>query len=213
MLSRHFSHHNGECRCEIKTYCFAFLIGVLVFLFQLYGSHVSGSVALLADTFHVLIDALGHLLAVATAYLVLKFPQLEKKSRSVAGGLSALLLLIASLFIGYEAFGRLWNPVEINSKLLVIYALGGALGNAIVLWLVHSRTDHSVTKAALLRHILVDLGQSMVVVISGAILLIQPYVLRNALYLIDPSLSLLLAALTLFLGIKTGLESWKLFKS
>ena len=212
MVARHFRHTGGECRCEIKTYLIAAAIGIAVFIFELTGSYLSGSLALLSDTFHVFIDTAGHVIAIVTSYLISKKIFAEKQSRSFGGFISAALLLITSLIVGYEAVQRMIDPVMVNVGTLLLFAVGGALANGVVLWLVDSRTEPNITKTNLMRHIALDLGQSLIVIASGIILLVAGYY-NFSLPLIDPVLSMVLALFALVLSFKTAKEAWGLYKN
>ena len=208
MSQKHFSHPDERCCCEIKAYWVAFFIGILIFLFQLVGSYLSGSMALLADTFHVLVDSLGNLLAIWTAWIVLDKKYNEKNARAFGGFMSSFLLLATAIIIGKEGWERLLHPAQVRSGFLLLFAIPGAVGNAFAMSVILKRTEPSLTQSALMRHIGADLGQSLIVIVSGLILFFNP-----ALNIIDPVLSLLFALFTVFLAVKTAMASLKLLNN
>jgi len=91
---------------------------ILMFLLELIGGHISGSLALVSDAFHMLSDGASLIIAI----MALHFSQ--KKSDSslsygwqraeIVGGLiNAVILFTVCLFIIIEAFGRLLDPPTI----------------------------------------------------------------------------------------------------
>ena len=208
MSPAHFSHPNGECRCEIKTYWIAFGFGILVFSFQLIGSRLSGSVALLADTFHVLIDSLGHLLAIWTAWMVIDNKYPEKRVRAFGSFVSSLILLGTASVIFKEAGERLADPGEIKSNLILWFVIPGAIANGLSMLFIFKMVEPNITKTVLMRHIGVDLGQSLIVILIGLVLLLKPDWI-----LLDPILSLIFAMITVFLAIQTVLSGIKLLNN
>lgn len=172
------SHHFDDCRCtelercvcDLRRYWKVFKIAVAVFIFQLLGSLISGSLALLADTFHVGFHVLEFLLIVGIEYWVVKRSlsgRFEGGLR-LAGGLfgSVFLLATAGIIIG-EAISRLKSPPEIVGWLMMAVAIVGGLGN----WwqhkiLSHSESEH-ITQNWAEQHIWSDFLQSASVVLGG----------------------------------------------
>lgn len=133
-----------------------------------------GSVAVLADAVHQVVDAVGLVLALVAARLV----QAGATSRSTYGlgradALGALLsgsLLLASVgWIGWEAVERLGDPQEVAGLPVVAIGLVATSVNAGSLWLVGHHGAHLSLKAARL-HLLTDLAGSLVVVVTGVVL-------------------------------------------
>ncbi|MBI4992331.1 MAG: cation transporter [Candidatus Harrisonbacteria bacterium] len=208
MSPLHFSHSNGECRCEMKAYWIAFSIGIAIFFFQLIGAYLSGSVALLADTFHVFIDSLGHLLAIWTAWMVATKNYAGKRVRAFSSFISCLILLATAALIFREAGERMVDPIAVKSHLLLLFAIPGAVANGLSMIFIFKIVEPNITKTALMRHIGVDLGQSLVVILAGLVLILKP-----GWNLIDPILSLVFAAITVFLAIQTALSGIKLLNN
>ena len=122
--------------------------------------------------------------------------------------MSSFLLLATAIIIGKEGWERLLHPAQVRSGFLLLFAIPGAVGNAFAMSVILKRTEPSLTQSALMRHIGADLGQSLIVIVSGLILFFNP-----ALNIIDPVLSLLFALFTVFLAVKTAMASLKLLNN
>lgn len=172
----------ADCRCEERRYSRIFWITVLIATIQFVGSALSGSLALLADTLHVLLDGASALISVHVARQV-------RTHHDPAGfrirwmKRSAWLLLIALAWVAYEAIGRFRHPVPVNGWEVMPVAFIGMVLNAWQHRLVPH--DHSVTATAQRLHVLGDLGSSAMVLVGGGLML-----LTGRLW-IDPVLSLL----------------------
>lgn len=195
---------------ELKIYLIVFGIQILVFVFQLIGSYLSSSIALLSDTMHVLIDANSQLLAIATAFLVIKKIYPENKVRSISGFISAGMLAATAAFIGYEAIERLLNPAAVKISLMLLFVVPGAIANALSIMIVSVKQEGNITKTALLRHIAVDLGQSVIVILAGILMYLNPIWLAKLTsnsFLIDPVLSLIFTFFAFYLAYRTAKDA------
>lgn len=153
-----------------------------------------GSVVVLADALHQVVDAIG-LLTALFALVLLRRPATSSmsygwgKADALGGYTSGLLLLGSVVWIVYEATGRLFNPVEVDGTGVVLIGIAGIVVNGASV-LILGEGEHLSLRAARL-HLLVDLAGSVVVVLAG--LLLQG---TNFLW-IDPVASLLINALVL----------------
>jgi len=153
-----------------------------------------GSVVVLADALHQVVDAVG-LLTALVALVLLRRPASNAmsygwgKADALGGYTSGLLLLGSIAWVGYESIARLFNPVSVDGFGVVLIGMAGIVVNgASVLILGHG--EHLSLKAARL-HLLVDLAGSVVVVMAGLLLAGTSYTW------IDPVASLLVNALVL----------------
>lgn len=133
-----------------------------------------GSVAVLADAVHQVVDALGLVLALVAARLA----SVTVTSRSTYGlgradALGALLsggLLLASVgWIAWEAAGRLAEPRDVEGLPVIVIGLVATAVNAGSLVLVGHHGEHLSLRAARL-HLITDLAGSLVVVLAGVAL-------------------------------------------
>lgn len=198
MPYRHFNHSSNDCYCEIRTYQIVLVIGIAVCIFELIGSLLSGSVLLLSDTFHVLTDTIQTGIALLTALIVVKQRDSETNIRSLSGYISGILLVILGATIIREALEKILNPQPIKAGIMLSFAIVGAAANGWSLWLVHAYNERTITQRAAFRHLLVDLGQSLVVIAAGIFIACFQRGAR-----LDPFLSIVIAVYSFWLGYAT----------
>jgi cobalt-zinc-cadmium efflux system protein len=153
-----------------------------------------GSVVVLADALHQVVDAVG-LLTALVALVLLRRPATSSmsygwgKADALGGYTSALLLLASVAWILYESIERLFNPVEVDGGGVILIGIAGIIVNGASV-LILGEGEHLSLKAARL-HLLVDLAGSVVVVLAGVLLQGTTFTW------IDPVASLLINALVL----------------
>lgn len=174
----------------------AFALTTLAMFAEAAGGWFSGSLALLSDAAHMLIDSFALLLAWAGAHFA-KRPADTLRSFGYArlevlvGYTNALAQLALTVWILVEAFDRLRDPGPIQSGLMLTIASIGLIVNVIVLRVLggHAHDDLNVAGARL--HVIGDLLGSLGAVIA-AIVISQLGWLRA-----DPIVSVLVALLIL----------------
>lgn len=153
-----------------------------------------GSVVVLADALHQVVDAVG-LLTALVALVLLRRPATSSmsygwgKADALGGYTSGLLLLGSVAWVVYESAGRLFDPVEVDGGGVILIGIAGIIVNGASV-LILGEGEHLSLKAARL-HLLVDLAGSVVVVLAGVLLQGTDYTW------IDPVASLLINALVL----------------
>ena len=177
---------------------FAFALTTLMLIAETVGGFISGSLALLADAGHMLVDAAALMFAWLGAHYALR-PADALRSFGYArlevlvGYSNALVQFLLVAWIASEAVFRFASPSPILSGTMLIVALAGLFGNAIVLRsLSHGHDDLNIAGARL--HVLGDLLGSLGAV--GAALLVR---YRGWLWA-DPAVSILVSLLILRSG-------------
>lgn len=190
-----------DCHCEEKRYWGVLALAVVIFLVEILGGWWVGSLALQSDAFHVLIDAVSIFLGIITVYAVKGHNgDEEAKIRSISGDISAVLLMVAAVWILKEAYERMYHPVEILSGYMIAISFAGGLGNYLQHLRLesgghedHSHHDEHITHRAMSLHVLSDLMQSVAVVAGGVVIFFTGYTI------VDPILSVFVA-LYMFYG-------------
>lgn len=172
-----------NCWCEIKRYSLVFILAAIIFVVELVGGIISGSLALLADAGHVFTDAIAILVSIITAYFVKTKRWHEHSVRALGGYINALLLLGIAVWVGIEGMDRIDHPRDIASKTMITIALIGTLGNWMQYKILGTLEEEHVTHKAMNLHILSDLLQSVVVVLGGTLIYFTDK------HIIDPVLS------------------------
>lgn len=173
----------------------AFLLTLVILVVEVIGGWISGSLALLSDAGHVLTD----IAAIGLSWYAMK--QAEKPADRAmtfgyyrAGILAALLngitLILITIWILWEAYGRFHHPEHVTPTWMFISA---GVGLAMNLYLgLGMRHEEDVNVKSAVLHMLGDAAASAGVIIGGVIILFTKS------YVIDPVLSVLIALLIAF---------------
>lgn len=189
-------HVHGGVTGREKKLIFAFALTTVMMVVEAVGGFWSGSLALVADAGHMLIDALALLLAVAGAWFARR-PADARRSYGygrlevLAGFVNALTQFVLVAFIAYEAITRLFEPAHILSGMMLVVALIGLVVNVLVLSTLHGHAHDDVNLAGATLHVLGDLLGSVAAVVAA--LLVRWMGWNWA----DPVLSLLVSLLIL----------------
>jgi len=174
----------------------AFALTTLTMLAEAAGGWWSGSLALLADAGHMLVDALALLLALVGAWMAVR-PADARRSYGygrievLVGFVNALSQFVLVGWIVVEAIMRLRHPAPILSGVMLVVAVAGLLVNMLVLRALHGHAHDDVNMAGARLHVLGDLLGSLAAV--GAAVAIRWLGWLWA----DPVLSLLVSVLLL----------------
>src|SRR5574337_1811203 len=177
---------------------FAFALTCAMLVVEAIGGWWSGSLALLADAAHMLVDA-G---ALALAWVAAVFASRPADARRsfgyarlevLAGFVNALVQLLLVAGIVYEAIRRLLaiESIHIESGVMLVVAVIGLLVNAVVLRSLHGHGHDDLNTAGARLHVFGDLLGSVATV--AAALLVRYLGCEWA----DPVLSLLVSLLIL----------------
>lgn len=170
----------------------AFLLTGIIFVVEVFGGWMSGSLALLSDAGHVLTD-IG---ALGLSWYAMK--QADKPSNRkmtygyyragiLAAFINGIVLILITLWILWQAYNRFRHVEHVAPTWMFISA---AVGLGVNLYLGFGmRHDGDINVKSAVLHILGDAAASAGVIVGGIIILFTHW------YLIDPILSVLIALL------------------
>jgi len=195
-------HEPGDLRGR-KLFV-AFLLTTVTMLAEIVGGLWSGSLALLTDGGHMLVDALALLMAYYGARLAVRPADARRsygygRMEVLVGFVNALSQFVLVAWVAYEAVQRLLQPEAIRSGLMLGVAAIGLLVNVLVLRHLHGHAHDDVNLAGASLHVLGDLLGSVAAVLAA--LAIHAFGWLWA----DPLLSLLVAVLIL-------VSAWRLLR-
>jgi cobalt-zinc-cadmium efflux system protein len=150
----------------------AFVLTTLMLVAEAAGGWWSGSLALLADAGHMLVDAAALLLAFLGARFAAR-PADSLRSYGygrmevLAGFVNALTQFLLVGVIAYEAARRLLAPAPILSGVMLAVALAGLLVNGLVLRVLHGHDHDDLNAAGASLHVLGDLLGSLAAVLAA----------------------------------------------
>ncbi|WP_068088145.1 CDF family Co(II)/Ni(II) efflux transporter DmeF [Polycladidibacter stylochi] len=153
---------------------------------EIAAGHWFGSMALIADGWHMLTHAGAMLIAVLAYRFARKnidnrsFSFGTGKAGDLAGFASAILLLLIALLIGWESVMRLVSPVDISFEQAILVGIIGLVVNLACAWLLrdnhhhhyhpHDHTHHSHSRDSNLRaaylHVLADALTSVLAIVA-----------------------------------------------
>lgn len=202
------SSHNHEHNKSGKNLKVAFFINIGFTIFEIIGGFYVNSIAIISDAFH----DLGDSLSLGTAwYLNNKSKQKADKKFSfgyarfsLLGALiNSLVLILGSVYVVYEATGRLINPQHSDAGGMIIFAIVGITVNGYAAWKMSG--GKSLNEKVVSWHLLEDLLGWAAILIVAIILNFQD------IHYLDPALSLLITAYILWGVIKRLKETLFIF--
>lgn len=161
----HHRPHGGDGRSE-RRLLLAFVLTTVTLAAEAVGGVVSGSLALLADAGHMLVDALALLFAWLGAHYA-RLPADSRRSFGYArlevlvGYSNALAQFALVAWIAFEAVLRFFQPSAILSGVMLGVAVAGLLVNALVLQVLGGHDHDDVNAAGARLHVLGDLLGSL----------------------------------------------------
>lgn len=179
----------------------AFAIGIalnmLFVLIEAFYGWLTDSLALLSDAGHNLSDVLGLLMAWGGFYLARLRPSRRHtyglgRATMMAAVFNALILLVATGGIVWEAIARFSHPVPIQGSTVMVVAAIGIAVNGFTAWLFMPRGErHDLNLRGAYLHMAADALVSLGVVIAAALFIWTGWTW------LDPAISLVIAVVIL----------------
>jgi len=153
----------------------AVIVTGIIFITELVGGWLSGSLALMADAGHMATDLFALLISFAAIRFSTK-PCTKERSYGyfrleiIAALLNGIILCVTALIVTFEAFKRLSTPLDIEPVQMLSFGLVGLGANIVSALLLHKEHKESVNVKAAYIHVLSDLAGS-VGVVTGAVII------------------------------------------
>jgi cobalt-zinc-cadmium efflux system protein len=214
-MIEHMDHGHSEHRHAHRhahgqlDYGRAFAIGIALNLVYVVGEAVggifSGSLALLADAGHNLSDVLSLSLSWGAAVLSRRRPSgrftYGLRSSSILAALAnAIVLLLVTGGIAWEAVGRFSDPVPVYSTVVIWVAAAGILVNGVTALLFASGSQRDLNLKSAFLHMAADTLVTATVVAAGIAIALSGWLW------LDPAVSLVVSAVIV-------VGTWSLMKS
>jgi cobalt-zinc-cadmium efflux system protein len=150
------------------------------------------SVALLADAGHNLSDVAGLLTAWLAAWLSKRQPSGQytyglRRSSILAALMNAIVLLVVTGGIAWEATRRLFSPEPAAALDIVIVSLAGVVVNGVTAWMFMSGRKGDLNIRGAFMHMAADASLSLGVAIAGVIIMVSGWLW------VDPVVSLIIS--------------------
>lgn len=151
---------------------------------EVIGGLITGSLALLADAAHMLTDVGG----LALALLAIRFAAREATPQRTYGYLrtevlsaltNAVVLLLLTVYILYEAYQRFQTPPEVRSGPMLIVAAIGLVVNLISMRLLAGGSSESLNVKGAYFEVLSDMLGSVGVIVASLLIMWKGWVLAD----------------------------------
>ena len=186
------NHNHNQSEENLKL---AFFLNLGFAIAEVIGGLYTNSIAILADALHDIGDSVTLALSWRLEKLAKKgedekYSYGYKRYSLLSALVGALILVVGSVIVIFEAAKRIRNPQETNAKGMLIFAIFGIVINGYAAF--RAGKGKNMNSKMVYWHLLEDaLGWAAVLVVSLILLF-------NEIYILDPILSLVVSGFVLF---------------
>jgi cobalt-zinc-cadmium efflux system protein len=177
MYDYHHLRHVKNQQTSKKTLWITLILTLFFTLVEIVGGVLSGSLALLSDSAHMISDVVALGLSMIAIYLAAR----ESNARYtfgylrfeiIASFLNGLALAIIALGIFYEGIQRVLHPQSIDFKLMLTIASVGLLVNIVLTFVLarSNKEEENLNVQSALWHFIGDLLSSIGVIVSAVLI-------------------------------------------
>jgi len=177
----HAHHDHGPAHgTPLRALAAALAITGTVFVAEVVGGLLSGSMALLADAMHMLSDAAGLIISLIAIIVGQKAASAtatygNRRVEVLAALINAVAVLSISVWIVVEAVRRLRDPQPVETAPMMAVALVGLIANAASAWVLARHREGSINVQGAYLHVLVDMFGSVAVLAAGAVIVLTGF--------------------------------------
>ena len=188
----HESSHNA--RSSLKV---ALIITTTFLVAEFLGALYTNSLALLADSGHMLTDVA----ALSLSFFAMRFASRRAtpsktygfyRVEILAALLNGVLLILIALYIFYEAYHRFFDPPEVKADWMLVVAILGLIANLASAYLLFGNHHESLNVRGAFFHVLMDAVGSVGAILASIAILAGGYNVA------DPMISTFVAVLILW---------------
>ena len=201
-MENHQHEHVHEIKSLDSIFIISIVLNLLFVAIEALVGFTQNSLGLLSDAGHNLGDVFSLLLALVAFKLARvrsseKYTYGYKKSTVLISLLNAIILLVAVGAIVVESIHKFTHPEAVNGAAVSWTAGAGIVVNGLTAWLLMKSQKKDLNVKGAFLHMAADTLVSVGVVISGLVMMFTGF------YLIDPIISIVIAAVIL-------VSTWKL---
>lgn len=169
------AHDHDHGHAPLRALGIAVGITGTVFLAELIGGLVSGSLALLSDAMHMLSDAAGLIIALLAAVVGKRAASASatfgyRRVEVLAALLNALAVTGVVVWILVQALGRLGGHHDIDTTLMLGVAVVGLVANAASAWVLSRHREDNLNVRGAFLHVIADMLGSVAVIIAALVI-------------------------------------------
>ncbi|WP_406608410.1 cation diffusion facilitator family transporter [Candidatus Infernicultor aquiphilus] len=170
MDSNHMNHHFRE-----ENLIIIMVLNFIITLVEVIGGLLSGSLSLLSDALHNFSDGIS----IMVSFIALRLSKREntlkntfgyKRAEILAALFNSSFLIIIAFFLFKEAYLRIQNPQNIESKIMITVAFVGLVANTVSVFLLKSGSKDNINIRSAYVHLFSDSLSSLGVIIGGILI-------------------------------------------
>ncbi|MCK6210229.1 cation diffusion facilitator family transporter [Georgenia sp. EYE_87] len=179
------SHDHGRSTGR-RRLAIALAITAVILVAEVVGAWWTGSLALLVDAGHMLVDAGGLTMALVAATLAARPATAQRtwgyrRAEVLAAAAQALVLFAVAVYAFIEGVRRLSAPPEIPGAELLAFGVLGLLGNVVAIVVLAGGRSISINMRAAFLEVLNDALGSIAVIVSAVVIATTSFVRADAL--------------------------------
>jgi cobalt-zinc-cadmium efflux system protein len=197
-------HRHGRATKSRRRLSIVLMMTAIYMVAEALGGWWTGSLALLADSGHMLADAVALMLALMAVWFSVK-PATPGKTfgyyrlEILAALINGVGLVLIAGFILYEAYMRWFTPPAVRGVPMTVVAAGGLVVNLICARVLHHDREEDLNVRAAWLHVMGDALGSVAAITAGALITIFGW------YPADPLFSAIIGLLIVW-------SSWNLIR-
>jgi len=195
--------HASRSRSHLAV---ALAITISFFVVELIGGYITNSLALAADAWHMLNDAVALAFALIAAWIAGRPSDLRKtfgyhRTEILAAFLNGIFLWAVVILIIFSAIQRLQTPATVASQEMLLIAVIGLVANGLSAGVLSRSKSESLNVKSAFLHVVSDTLGSVAVIAAGLVMFFTGW------YQADPIFSMLVAILISYGAYKLIRES------
>lgn len=192
-----YQDHDHNDSTSERRLGLALCLTVIYMIAEAVGGLMFNSLALLADSGHMLSDSMALGLSLLAIRIGRKGPSDRhtfglQRTEILAALFNGLALWVIVAVIFYEAFQRFHDPVSVQGNGMLLVALFGLIINIVMAALLYRSSTHSINVRGAFLHVVSDALGSLGAVIAGIVIISRQF------YWVDPLVSILIGVLIIY---------------
>ncbi|MBF4583803.1 cation transporter [Curtobacterium sp. VKM Ac-2865] len=168
-------HGHGHAGGNERALLIAFCISATILLAEVVGAVVTGSLALLVDAGHMVVDTGGIGIGLVATRLARRSPTSQRtwgyqRAEVLGATAQAAILLAVGVYVIISGVQRLFVPAEIHSGPLLVFGAIGLVGNLVAYAVLMRASGVDFTSRAARLEVLNDTLGSVAVIIAAIVL-------------------------------------------
>ncbi|MGA2104952.1 MAG: cation diffusion facilitator family transporter [Methanoregula sp.] len=200
----HTENHNHARTKPLKL---AIILTALIFVAEVIGGLLSGSLSLMGDAAHMLQDVIALMLSLGAMIIAERLPTPTctfgyHRLEIAAAVTNGILLIGISGVIIWEALARFSHPQPVNSIIMLAVAIVALVANLVAACVLHG--SHDLNSRSAFLHVLGDALSSLAVIVAAV------WIALTGQTIVDPLLGLVIAVVILFSSLSILNEAFRI---